>query len=62
MHELVQVDFIVRRKTGGPMMLVTAISAEGPRAGHSACCEWHDDGALASAVVLLDELLSLTRI
>jgi len=62
MHDVVQVDFIVRRKSGGPMMLVTAISSEGPGSALMASCAWQEGSSPAQATVPLDELVSFTRI
>ena len=62
MHDVVQGDFIVRRKTVGPLMLVTAISSEGPGSALMASCEWQEGSSPARATVPLDKLVSFTRI
>lgn len=58
MHYVVQVDFIGRRKSGGPMMLVTAIRPEGPEPALMASCPWQESSSPARATVPLDELVS----
>ena len=62
MRDIVSVDCIVRRKSGGPMMLVTAISDGGPQDGLIAVCEWPHGEGITRAFVPVDELISMTRI
>jgi uncharacterized protein YodC (DUF2158 family) len=61
MPNSVSVDCIVRRRSGGPVMLVQAISCEGPGGRLIALCEWTDVEGHAEVSVPVDELTSLTR-
>ena len=60
MSEVIEVDCIVRRSSGGPQMLVLAVNAAASGGRSIAQCAWFEGGSLDSAGIAIDQLTVIT--
>jgi len=58
----IKVDSMVRRMSGGPMMLVLSVDSSGQGRTMSAHCAWYEGYRLESADILVDQLRCMTII
>lgn len=58
----IEVDSMVRRMSGGPMMLVLSVDSFGPGKIMSAHCAWYEGYRLECADILVDQLRRMTII
>lgn len=56
MIDSIEVDCMVCRKSGGPMMLVMAVHGSEKGAGLVARCAWFDGHKLDGATIAIDQL------
>ena len=56
MIESIAVDCMVRRSSGGPMMMVLAVYGSDSVAGTVARCAWFDGYKLDSATIAINQL------
>jgi len=56
MTAVIEVDCMVCRKSGGPMMLVMAVYESTHSAGPVARCAWFDRHKLDGAIIPIDQL------
>lgn len=57
MNRIIDTDSLVRRRSGGPVMLVIGITANSDSTGAVARCAWFDGYRLDGAHIAIDQLM-----